>query len=55
MIEIQKNYVLTLTENQVRELYNLLQREKSLGHLTIDNDLKLVLNELSTIFNTGRI
>jgi hypothetical protein len=52
MIEIQKNYLLTLTEEQARELYRLLQTEKDSGCLTPDRELKLVYHELKNIFDT---
>ena len=53
MIEIQKNYKLTLTEQQAKELYELLRTEKESGCLTVDKDLVLVYNELKNIFGTG--
>jgi plasmid replication initiation protein len=53
MIEIEKNYKLTLTEQQAKELYELLQTEKESGCLTVDKDLVLVYNELKNIFGTG--
>lgn len=53
MIEIQKNYKLTLTEQQAKELYELLRTEKDSGGLTIDKDLILVYNELHKIFGVG--
>jgi uncharacterized protein YpuA (DUF1002 family) len=49
MIEIQKNYKITLTEKQVKELYELLRTEKESGCLTIDKDLLLVYNELKKV------
>jgi hypothetical protein len=54
MIEIQKNYKLTLTEQQVKELYELLRTEKESGCLTIDKDLVLVYNALKNIFGTEK-
>ena len=53
MIEIQKNYKLTLTEQQAKELYELLRTEKDSGCLTVDKDLVLVYNELKKLFDTG--
>jgi plasmid replication initiation protein len=53
MIQIEKNYKLTLTEDQARELYRLLQTEKDSGCLTPDRELKLVYHELKNIFDTG--
>jgi hypothetical protein len=50
MIEIQKNYKLTLTEDQARELYLLLRTEKDSGCLTPDRELKLVYHELKNLF-----
>jgi hypothetical protein len=52
MIEVQKNYVITFTEDQARELYRLLQTEKDSGCLTPDRELKLVYHELENIFDT---
>jgi hypothetical protein len=49
MIEIQKNYKLTLTEQQAKELYELLRTEKESGCLTIDKDLLLVYNEMKKV------
>jgi hypothetical protein len=53
MIEIQKNYKLTLTEQQAKELYQLLRTEKDSGCLTLDKELKLVYHELKDLFDTG--
>ena len=53
MIKIQKIYHLALTEQQAKELYELLRTEKESGCLTIDKDLVLVYNELKNIFGTG--
>ena len=53
MIEIQKNYKLTLTENQAQELYGLLRTEKDSGCLTVDKDLVLLYNELKNLFDIG--
>jgi plasmid replication initiation protein len=53
MIEIQKNYKLTLSEQQALELYRLLQTEKDSGCLTPDRELKLVYHELKNLFDAG--
>ena len=53
MIQIEKNYKLTLTEDQARELYRLLQTEKDSGCLTPDRELKLVYHELENLFDSG--
>ena len=49
MIEIQKNYKLTLTEEQAKELYWILRDVK----LETDNTLKLVYHELKKLFDSG--
>ena len=54
MIEIQKNYKLTLTEQQAKELYTLLQLQKDTGHLTTDHEIVLVYNELKQLFESGK-
>jgi hypothetical protein len=53
MIEIEKNYKLTLTEQQARDLYFMLQNAKDGAYLTYDKALMLVYNELKKIFDTG--
>ena len=50
MIDIQKNYKLTLTEGQAQELYGLLKLQKGSGHLTTDHELVLVYNELKKLY-----
>jgi len=53
MIEIQKNYKITLTEQQAKELYWCLQAAKEQHKLTVDDELILVLNELKPLFDIG--
>ncbi len=53
MIEIQKNYKITLTEQQAKELYELLRTEKDSGCLTPDIELVLVYHELKKLFDSG--
>ena len=53
MIEIQKNYKLTLTEQQAKELYEFLRGAKDCGHLSTDRDLVLVYHELKKLFDAG--
>ena len=53
MIEIQKQYKLTLTEQQAKELYTLLKLQKDNGHLTTDHEIVLVYHELHKIFGVG--
>ena len=56
MIEVQKQYKLTLTEDQARQLYELLRTEKDCGGLGSDgrlSDLRTTYNELKPLFDTG--
>ena len=53
MIEIEKNYKITITENQAQELYQFLRGAKDVGHLSVDRDLILVYDELKELFDTG--
>jgi hypothetical protein len=53
MIKISQTYHITLTEQQARELYELLNTERRSGHLTVDHELTLVHNELKYLFDTG--
>jgi uncharacterized protein YpuA (DUF1002 family) len=56
MIEITKNYKLTLTEEQGRQLYNLLQSAKSTEHFSyggLYDDLRELHKELKQLFETG--
>jgi hypothetical protein len=54
MIEIQTNYKLTLSEEQLRQLFSLLGHNKDL--LTINSgydELRTVHYELKKIFDSG--
>ena len=53
MIETVKNYKLTLTEQQAKELYWCLKVAKEQHKLTVDDELVLVLNELKPFFDSG--
>jgi hypothetical protein len=53
MIKISKTYHLALTEDQAKELYQLLKTEKDSGHLTVDHELILVHHELRNLFDSG--
>ena len=56
MIEIQKNYKLTITEQQAKELYQLLLDTKDTGNLKYDGryvELRLLYDELKELFETG--
>lgn len=48
MIKQRTIYTIEFTEQQLNELYSVLQREKDIGHLTIDHELYLIFNELKT-------
>ncbi len=53
MIKISKTYHLALTEDQAKELYELLRTEKNSGCLTHDKELMLVYHELKNLFDIG--
>jgi hypothetical protein len=53
MIEKQISYKIKFTEQQLRELYQLLRNAKDNGHLNTDKDLILVYNKLRLLFNNG--
>jgi len=53
MIKIQKIYHLALTEQQAKELYELLRTEKDSGCLTPDKELVLVYHELKKLFDSA--
>lgn len=50
MIKISKNYHIALTEQQAKELYELLRTEKDSGCLTHDKELILVYDALKQLF-----
>jgi hypothetical protein len=53
MIEIQRNYKLTLSEEQMRQLFNLLGQNKDLLSINSGYDeLRTVYNEVKKIFDT---
>lgn len=56
MIETVKNYKLTITEEQARQLYNLLQSAKSTENFSyggLYDDLRELHKELKQLFDTG--
>jgi len=56
MIEIKKSYVVELREEQVRQLYNLLQSAKSQDQFSyggLYDDLRELHNELKQLFDSG--
>jgi hypothetical protein len=52
MIEITKNFKFTLTENQARQLYNLIHQEH-VSYGSQYDDLRELHNELKKLFDTG--
>ena len=56
MIEVQKQYKLTLTHEQVRQLFVLLQTQKETEHFAYMgqyNELRSLYDELKKIFGVG--
>ena len=56
MIETVKNYKLTITEQQAKELYQLLLHTKDAGNLKYDGryvELRPLYEELKNLFDTG--
>jgi uncharacterized protein YpuA (DUF1002 family) len=56
MIETVKNYKLTITEEQARQLYNLLQSAKSTENFSyggLYDDLRELHKELKQLFDAG--
>jgi hypothetical protein len=53
MIEVKKSYVLELTEQQAKELYQILDYERKQYNLGVDKELVLVYHELKKIFGSG--
>ena len=56
MIEIKKSYVIELSEEQARQLYNLLQSAKQQDQFSyggLYDDLRELHNELKKLFDNG--
>ena len=56
MIETKKSYVVELSEEQARQLYNLMQSAKSADQFSyggLYDDLRELHKELKQIFNKG--
>ena len=56
MIETKKSYVVELSEEQARQLYNLMQAAKSADQFSyggLYDDLRELHKELKQIFNKG--
>ena len=56
MIELSKNYKITLSEEQARQLHQLLLGAKDVGNLRHDgifDELRPLYEELKSIFDTG--
>jgi len=53
MIQIKKSYVIEFTEDQAKELYELLRFAKDGSYLTHDKELMLVYHQLQNLFASG--
>jgi uncharacterized protein YpuA (DUF1002 family) len=53
MIEIQKNYKITFTEEQARQLYRLLQSTKEFSYGERFDELGFLHDELKKLFDSG--
>ena len=56
MIQVKKSYAVELSEQQARQLYNLLQSAKQQDHFSyggLYDDLRELYNELKQLFDTG--
>jgi hypothetical protein len=56
MIKLKKSYVVELTEEQARQLYQLLLDTKDTGNLKFDGrfvELRPLYEELKLLFDTG--
>jgi hypothetical protein len=56
MIKLKKSYVVELTEQQAKELYQLLLDTKDTGNLKFDGrfvELRPLYEELKPIFDSG--
>jgi uncharacterized protein YpuA (DUF1002 family) len=51
MIEIQKNYKITLTEDQAQQLYRLLQSTKEFSYGERFDELGFLHDELKNLFD----
>lgn len=50
---ITKNYVITFTEEQAKELYFILQSAKDYGTLDINKEIISIYKELKDLFDKG--
>jgi uncharacterized protein YpuA (DUF1002 family) len=53
MIEIQKNYKITLTEDQAQQLYRLLQSSGEFSYGERYDELGFLHDELKKLFDSG--
>jgi uncharacterized protein YpuA (DUF1002 family) len=53
MIQVEKNYKITLTEDQAQQLYRLLQSSKEFSYGERFDELKFLHDELKKLFDTG--
>jgi uncharacterized protein YpuA (DUF1002 family) len=51
MIEIQKNYKITFTENQAQQLYRLLQSTKEFSYGERYDELGILYDDLKKLFD----
>ena len=53
MIEVQKNYKITFTEEQARQLYRLLHSTEGFSYGDRYDELRFLHDELQKLFDTG--
>lgn len=53
MIEVQKNYKITFTEEQARQLYHLLHSTEEFSYGDRYDELRFLHDELKKIFDIG--
>jgi hypothetical protein len=53
MIQIEKNYKITFTEDQARQLYRLLQSSKEFSYGERYDELGFLHDELKKLFDSG--
>jgi uncharacterized protein YpuA (DUF1002 family) len=53
MIQVEKNYKITLTEDQAQQLYRLLQSSKEFSYGERFDELKFLHDQLKKLFDTG--
>jgi uncharacterized protein YpuA (DUF1002 family) len=53
MIQVEKNYKITFTENQAQQLYRLLQSSKEFSYGERYDELGFLHDELKKLFDSG--